>query len=847
LLNQKLKTGKIAYVFSDSNINLLKVLNDQNVSNYLNSTLISGFIQVIHRATRIQGQRFALIDHILTNRTDAKIESGVIISDISDHFPTFVVDRYTDIKKPDEYLYCRSFTLPNLNNFKQSLSAVNWNTNVINNNNVDLAFDNFWETFQNLYEQHFPYKKIKRNKNFHSANKFMTQGLLTSRRTKNSLHKQSLLNPTDFNVSYYKTYRNLYNSLVRKSRTSYYHDNLLTNKKKPKQTWDVIKEALNTYNDNDNIPDITTNNGILHDNVDKANAFNNFFTNIGREINGSVQNTVKSYSDYINTDNDNDNVPLLLMDDIGPIYVIDIIKALPNKSSKDLNGVSLKLIKFVKYEVSVPLSHIFNISINTGIFPMALKCTRTVPVYKSGSRNLCDNYRPISLVPTLSKILEKIVATKLSNHLDINKLVYKHQYGFQRNKQTEHTLTHLLSFVSNAINKNEYCIGIFLDVKKAFDCVPHKILFAKLERLGIRGNVLDWFKSYLSNRTQRCDVNGSLSEENGIDIGVLQGSTLGPILFLCYVNDLPNSTAMLSLLFADDTACLIADSDINRLYNKANLELQKLACWFKANKLCVNVKKTKYIVFHTKRREFNPGNNRLLYNDNDIGYDDDSKITPLDRITNNNPNTEDRTYKYLGILLDENLSFDQHTNYLSRKIAKSCYMLAKVKKILPKKTLIVLYYSLVQSHLLYCANIISCTTAKNLKKIEILQKRAIRTICNSKTTAHTRPHFTELAILPFKELVELQCATFMHSVYYNYAPTSLFDLFIKNPEIRDHNLRNINCFNVPRPRTEWYKNMPPYKFTSFWNSLEEAKLYRNPVTFKTALKSKLLLKVAESR
>jgi len=257
----------------------------------------------------------------------------------------------------------------------------------------------------------------------------MTQGLLTSRRTKNSLHKQSLLNPTDFNVSYYKTYRNLYNSLVRKSRTSYYHDNLLTNKKKPKQTWDVIKEALNTYNDNDNIPDITTNNGILHDNVDKANAFNNFFTNIGREINGSVQNTVKSYSDYINTDNDNDNVPLLLMDDIGPIYVIDIIKALPNKSSKDLNGVSLKLIKFVKYEVSVPLSHIFNISINTGIFPMALKCTRTVPVYKSGSRNLCDNYRPISLVPTLSKILEKIVATKLSNHLDINKLVYKHQYG----------------------------------------------------------------------------------------------------------------------------------------------------------------------------------------------------------------------------------------------------------------------------------------------------------------------------------------------------------------------------------------------------------------------------------
>jgi len=834
--------GKTAYVFSDTNINLLKLLNDNQASNYLNSTLFSGFIQIIQRATRVQGQSYGLIDHILTNRTDAVIKSGVIVSDISDHFPIFVVDTHYDTRKRDEYFYCRNFTLPNLNNFKQSLAQVNWNSTVTNKNDVNLAYDNFWKIFHDLYERHFPLKKTKRNKNYHSINNFMTQGLLTSRRTKNNLHKQSLEQPTPFIINYYKTYRNIYNSLVRKSRILYYHDSLINSKKKPKKTWEVIKDALKTSKANDSIPDILTNDGILHDNVDKANAFNKFFTNIGKDINRSVPCTKAKYTDYYN---DSDDVPTLSMDDVGPIYVIDIIKSLPNKASKDLSGVSLKLVKFVKHELSTPLSHIFTLSINTGVFPDALKCTRTVPVYKSGPKNLCDNYRPISLVPTFSKILEKIVATKLSNHLDIKKLIYKHQYGFQRNKQTEHNLTHLLSFVSNSINNNEYCMGIFLDVKKAFDCVPHNILFNKLEKMGIRGNMLNWFRSYLAKRTQKCDVNGSLSDEGEIDIGVLQGSTLGPILFLCYVNDLPNSTDMISLLFADDTACLISDTNITRLYDKANLELQKLACWFKANKLSVNVKKTKYIVFHTKRKTFDPADNVLTYNDNDIGHDDDSKKTVLDRICTENPNIEDRTYKYLGILLDEHLSFDQHTTYLSGKLAKSCYMLSKVKNIFPKKTLKVLYFALVQSHLLYCANIISCTNAKNIKKIETLQKKAIRLVCNVNSTAHTKPLFSELSILPFKDIISLQCGQLMHSVYYGYAPPSLNDIFIKCPEIREHNLRSINCFNIPRPKTDWYKNMPPFKFTSHWNSLDEAKLYRNPVTFKHALKDSLLLKLSE--
>jgi len=261
----------------------------------------------------------------------------------------------------------------------------------------------------------------------------------------------------------------------------------------------------------------------------KADVFNEFFTKIGQQINRNITPTNIEPDSFLNT---LPEPPLFESGNVGPIYISNILKSLPNKSNCDHLGISLKLLKNVRTEICAPLAYVFNLSIETRIFPEDLKCSRTVPVYKSGSKNLCDNYRPISLVPTFSKILEKIVATKLTNHLELNRLLYKYQYGFQRGKQTEHNLIHLLNFVSNAINKNKYCIGIFLDIKKAFNCVQHDKLFQKLQKLGIRGVGLDWFKSYLSNPTQQVDVNGSNSSKKGIDIGVLQGSTLGPILFL---------------------------------------------------------------------------------------------------------------------------------------------------------------------------------------------------------------------------------------------------------------------------------------------------------------------------
>jgi hypothetical protein len=161
---------------------------------------------------------------------------------------------------------------------------------------------------------------------------------------------------------------------------------------------------------------------------------------------------------------------------VGPIHLTDVIKAFESKDSPDLDGLSVKILKFIAIEISVPLAHIFNLSLTSGIFPCKLKTSRIVPIFKSGDPRLCDNYRPISLVNTLSKVLEKIVSINLTNHLQINDLLYKHQYGFQFGKSTEHNLIHVVNFISSALNDNEYCIGVFLDLKKAFDLCSHNIL-----------------------------------------------------------------------------------------------------------------------------------------------------------------------------------------------------------------------------------------------------------------------------------------------------------------------------------------------------------------------------------
>jgi Reverse transcriptase (RNA-dependent DNA polymerase) len=242
--------------------------------------------------------------------------------------------------------------------------------------------------------------------------------------------------------------------------------------------------------------------------------------------------------------------------------------------------------------------------------------------------------------------------------------------------------------------------------------------------------------------------NGKLSDLKNIDISIMQGSILGPILFLCFINDLPNCTELLTLLFADDTACLIAGSNLKEILAKANIELQKIANWFRANKMAVNVSKMNYIIFKPRGAKIELGDNEgIFYNDNEIGCEQEiSKITKLCRVYNENPNAGDRTYKLLGLLLDEHISFDDHCRHTHSKIAQSNFIINRSKNFLPSSALKTLYFSLIHPHLLYCLPLYGCTSQKNLKKLELIQKNLFA-LSLKLHVLHTQPLSSKNTIL----------------------------------------------------------------------------------------------------
>jgi hypothetical protein len=478
---------------------------------------------------------------------------------------------------------------------------------------------------------------------------------------------------------------------------------------------------------------------------------------------------------------------------------------------------------------------------SNGIFPARLKTSRTVPIFKTGNSNLCDNYRPIALLSNISKILEKIVSIQLVNHLDRNKIIYKHQYGFQKNMSTEHNLTHAINFIGNAMNEGKYTVGVFFDLKKAFDVCSHNILLKKLKNMGINGTVLDWFSSYLSGRKQQVDIDGVLSDSNDILISILQGSILGPILFLCYINDLHNVTDLLMLMFADDTFCMKSDNDINNLIDNVNREVNKMAVWFRANKLAVNVSKTKYMIFRTNNKKLTDNIPDLIYDENEPNTQyNPALVSRLERYHDNHEKNECRAYKLLGIYLDEHLNFNYHVKYLCNKLVRSLYCIKQVKNLLTIKALRTLYFALVHSHLTYCPIILGCINAKNRKQIEKIQKKAIRTITKSKYNEHTGPLFKDLNILPYDKLILQAKLHFMHAIRYNYAPRSFDGVWeLNNTRQQQHDLRNGNDYILPHPRIEFFKKIPLYSLPLEWNNLGDLIFHNNKNLFRNLLKEKL--------
>ena len=338
------------------------------------------------------------------------------------------------------------------------------------------------------------------------------------------------------------------------------------------------------------------------------------------------------------------------------------------------NSIPTKIMQMLTNELSYPLAMIFNISLNTGKFPKLLKLSKVIPVYKKSSKLEPSNYRPISLLSNINKIFEKIMFKRLYDFLEKNKCIYDLQFGFRSKHSTSHALITITEQIRTALDEGEQACGVFIDLQKAFDTVNHEILIDKLEHYGVRGITNNWFKSYLSDRDQYVTIQGFKSNIKKIYHGVPQGSVLGPLLFLIYINDLHNAVIYSKVYhFADDTHFLNISKSAKQIQKQMNIDLKLLYKWLLANMISLNCSKTELIIFKS-----NKNTKKFQYKIKINGH----TIAPSNNI------------KYLGVYLDEELSGKAHCQVLTRKLNRANGMLSKVRYYVPNNELKSIYHAI---------------------------------------------------------------------------------------------------------------------------------------------------------
>jgi hypothetical protein len=476
--------GLPAYIAGDFNIDLLKINCNDFVDDYINNVFLNGFIQIISKPTRCTGTSATLIDHILTNDVRNSYESCIIVNKLSDHFPVLT---FCNKDKPSavQFIETRFLTENNIQLFKRDLSQLGWNE-VPECHDTQQSFDLFLNNFLDLYNLHFPKRKVKLNRNVHKLEPWFSSGLLISRRRKLYLSKCAARNPTVLNKNAFTVYRNIYNIVIRTSKKMYYESELEKHKANLKVTWDILRKAIRKNKSKSSLISNIKVNGIeLSDPKIIANCFNEFFTTIAIDISDEIHPTVRP-PESIRINND---MPIFELSNnpVTHFELLSVFNELNSKKSEDHSGLSMYFFKNVTLQLLKPLTHVINLSFRNGYVPSQMKIAKVVPIFKNGDPLLLDNYRPISLLSNFSKIIEKVMCNRLTMYLESNNLISKHQFGFRKKHSTVHPILHLLNAVSEASSRKKYTLAIFCDLRKAFDTCDHGILIKKLRNMGVRG------------------------------------------------------------------------------------------------------------------------------------------------------------------------------------------------------------------------------------------------------------------------------------------------------------------------------------------------------------------------
>ena len=812
---EPMKMNAEVILLGDFNINLL---NDDHCKNSFELCLQSNYlIPTILSPTRVatktlqNGQQVTtrtLIDNILI-KPNITHSSGLIESYISDHYPIYI--SLPEIKIGNETKKVIEYRLINENTkrkFKQALIRSNIEVNQYNN--AKECFSNFNDTFNDLYNKYFPIiKKTVTLKDV--AKPWINDILLNQMKIRDNLYKLATRNRIDIKI--YKDFRNTLTTSIRKAKAKYYEDEFEKNSLSIKKTWATINSVIRK-NKSPSTIELIDENGTKFQDSDVPSKFVDYFTNIATNLTNQLPNSPTNPLQFLR----NRSINSFAFLPTDAIEIESVIKDLKN------NGVGLKKISNQVLQdnnatLSPILSGIINKCVEQGYFPHELKTGCITPIHKSGAKSSIKNYRPVCSLSSLSKIIEKVIHNRMMDYIDKYDILSSKQFGFRKKMGTETALANYIDYIISGLRDGNYTVSIFMDLSKAFDVLNHDILKSKLEHYGFRDNFLNLLMNFVENRQYFVSANGYTSSTKTVNIGVPQGSTLGPLLFLLYINDMINCSAILQFsLFADDSTASHSDSDLNNTLDTIKTEFTKVLDWLLANKLIINLQKTHIMLFTNRQR---PESISLNIDDNNI--------------------TEISETKFLGVIVDNQLNWKAHIKHISNKVSKSVAILRLLRDIFPKSILKTLYLTLTYPYFNYCNLIWGTADPTNLNPLVILQKKCIRIINRVGYLDHTEPLFKSSELLKLDQIHILSCAKFIFNCYSNITYSNFRARLIQSSQIHHYNTRNKSDLRPPFERLDSGLKSFFIKGIDIWNKLaDDIKSANNIIYFKSKIKKWLL-------
>lgn len=760
----------------DLNIDVGK---SNSVSDRLLSLMKSFGMELINKSpTRISKNTATVIDIGFSNRDLKQIEDFVIENTISDHSGLLIkFFEMPAVKQLPIYIQKRFITEEKLKLVSEDIACETWES-VINENDVNEAYNKFFDIFISIINNHCPITKYKislnrKNKSFWNAE----LGKLNEEVVSIWHYKDSLVKKER---ELFKSLSKNYNKKIRqyKIQSNEVFINKATNK--TKAFWDLFHQSkkVKKRKSDDDLTKLFINGEWVSNPESIAETFSSTFVSYMND----KKIDVNKYQWTLPQNNSIFHFEPSTEDEVA-----ETIQSLKNVKSTGLDCINIEFIKNNANLIAKPIAHIFNLSITHSLYPDKVKDIVIRPLHKKGDKSDPRNFRGINLTSNVAKIFDKLFKIRLDKFLEESNILNKNQHGFTKDQSINTAVTSLLRFIFSKIPENKIIILILSDIEKAFDTVSHDLLLQKLNKLGFCGSSNEWIASYLKDRNQVVEIEHlddadltkkkTKSDPCKIPSGTFQGTVLGPNFFNIYINDLfenfPPTKDFLLIGFADDTPMALADNNMPDLFEKANAKLNELNTWYGDNNLKVNIEKTNYMVINQNSVTNSKSKDSKLNSDSFSLNIDNKKLKEISECT------------YLGITFNNKLQFTGHIKNLIDKLNDCSFLLKVSRNEVSTKHLLTLYYAYFFSNAKF--GIIFWGNAANIKKILAIQKRCIRTIYNKPPWEHCQPIFKKERILTVTNLCILEKCKF---VYNNP------ELYKKNSDIHGYNTRHKNDVHI---------------------------------------------------